>query len=190
MVQRNMLKATGDNRKIFRAIERRVFAMATLYDHLLGLSEQAECADLGRYLSAMAASFNDLYDLTDNGISLKTALEFGIVVDLDICTTVGTIVNELVANSVEHAFASMDGRISVSLSRSENGRCAIAVTDDGPGFVAAAIRENTGLRTVRQMLTRIGGRLDLETRPGEGVRWSMSFDTPVHPHASSSPGHG
>jgi hypothetical protein len=42
MVQRNMLNATDDYRKIFRGIERRVFAMASLYDHLLGLSERAE----------------------------------------------------------------------------------------------------------------------------------------------------
>jgi two-component sensor histidine kinase len=78
-----MLKATDDDPKIFRASQRRVFAMASLYDHLLGLSEQAEGADLGRYLSAMAATFDNLYDLTGTGISLKTALESGIIANLD-----------------------------------------------------------------------------------------------------------
>jgi two-component sensor histidine kinase len=190
MVQRNMLKATDDNRKIFRAIERRVFAMASLYDHLLGLSEQAESADLGRYLSAMTASFDDLYDLSGHGVSLKIALEFGIVADLDTCTTVGTIVNELVANSVEHAFADVKGIISVSLSRLESGGCALLVTDDGPGMLASAVKENTGLRTVRQMLTRIGGRLDLETGPGKGMRWSLSFGSAGGPHALPSSDRG
>ena len=42
-----------------RDIERRVFAMASLYDHLLELSDQAESADLGRYLSAMVANFDE-----------------------------------------------------------------------------------------------------------------------------------
>jgi two-component sensor histidine kinase len=181
MVQRNMLKATDDERKVFRGIERRVFAMASLYDHLLGLSEQAESADLGRYLSAMAASFDDVYDLTGKGISLKIAPEFGIVVDLDTCTTIGTIVNELVANSVEHAFAGAKGRISVSLSRLGSGDCAVSVRDDGPGMEASAVKENTGLRTVRQMLARIGGRLDLETGPGKGMSWSMFFGASARP---------
>jgi two-component sensor histidine kinase len=131
----------------------------------------------------MAASFDDLYDLTGTGISLKIAWESGIVVDLDTCTTVGTILNELVANSVEHAFAGVPGRISVSLSRSEGGGCALLVADDGPGMVPSKVKENTGLRTVRQMLTRIGGRLDLETGPGKGARWSVSFGSADGRHA-------
>ncbi|HEY2020171.1 histidine kinase dimerization/phosphoacceptor domain -containing protein [Paraburkholderia sp.] len=174
MVQRNVLRARDDDtRRSFRDIERRVFAMASLYDHLLGLNEQEEHADLGRYLSTMAANFDDLYDLVGNGISLTIKLQFGIIVGLDTCTTVGTIVNELVANSVEHAFDGTAGHITVSLSRSDDKGCLVCVTDDGRGLSGPAVDENTGLRTVRNMLTGIGGRLDLETGPGKGMRWSL-----------------
>jgi two-component sensor histidine kinase len=133
MVQGSVLQ-TGDEgcRKNLRDIERRVFAMASLYDHLLGLSDQAERADLGRYLSAMAASFDDFYELRSSGIALKIELQFGVVVDLDTCTTVGTIVNELVANSVEHAFEGAQGQSTVSLTRETEGLCAVSVSDNGP----------------------------------------------------------
>jgi two-component sensor histidine kinase len=190
MVQRSSLAAHDDaGRKSLRDIERRVFAMASLYDHLLGLSEQAECADLGRYLSAMAANFDDFYDLRGRGISLKIDVEFGIVADLDTCTTVGTIVNELVANAVEHAFGEELGQITVSLARPPSGDCLVCVTDNGLALATTALAENTGLRTVRNMLNSIGGRLELSPAPERGLRWSLVFrDLPARygPHRSNS----
>ncbi|MEI6002330.1 GAF domain-containing protein [Paraburkholderia bengalensis] len=175
MVQRTALRARDEkDRKGLRDIERRVFAMASLYDHLLGLSEQAERADLGRYLSAMAASFDDFYELTANGIALKIELQFGIVLNLDTCTTIGTIVNELVANSVEHAFGGERGVITVSLVRS-GPNLVVSVADDGHGLPSATLDESTGLRTVRLMVGSIGGQLDWRTAPQRGVEWSLVF---------------
>lgn len=177
MVQRSVLRARDDEaRKNLRDIERRVFAMASLYDHLLGLAEQDAFADLGRYLSTMAANFDDFYDLSGNRISLTINLQFGIVVDLDTCTTVGTIVNELVANSVEHAFAGTSGVITVALARNGDNGCVVSVTDDGRGSAGPTVDESTGLRMVRHMLAGIGGRLHLETGPGKGMRWSLFLD--------------
>ncbi|QYD66987.1 GAF domain-containing protein [Paraburkholderia edwinii] len=188
MVQRSVLQTTDDGcRKNLRDIERRVFAMASLYDHLLGLSVQAERADLGRYLSAMAASFDDFYALRTSGIALKIELQFGIDVDLDTCTTVGTIVNELVANSVEHAFGGSEGQITVSMTREADDLCAVTISDNGHGLPAAAL-ESTGLRTVRLMLNGIGGRLDVQTAPERGVKWSILFsDTPPRKRGAAKP---
>lgn len=176
MVQRSTLKADGDSNKTLREIERRIFAMASLYDHLLGLSEQAEHADLGRYLGALATNFNDFYDLKGSGIAFRIEFEFGIVVGLDTCTTIGTIVNELVANSIEHAFAGGSGEITVSLGRVGQQGCVVTVADNGKGLSTPALEESIGLRTVRHMLDGIGGRLDMETAPERGVRWTITID--------------
>jgi two-component sensor histidine kinase len=188
MVQRSSLASHDEaGSKSLRDIERRVLAMASLYDHLLGLSEQAECADLGRYLSAMAANFDDFYDLRRSDISLKIDLEFGIVADLDTCTTVGTVVNELVANAVEHAFGDGRGQITVSLTRPPSGDCLVCVTDNGQSLSTMALVENTGLRTVRNMLTGLGGKLELGVGPEGGLKWSLMFRDAPHgrrPHRS------
>jgi two-component sensor histidine kinase len=170
MARRNAMRATDEGvRKSHQDIERRVFAMASIYDHLLGLSEQAKCADLGRYLSAMAENFDDFYDLKGAGISLKIDLEFGIMVDIDACTTVGTIVNELVANSVEHAFGGRTGKIAVSLQKSDERGYVVRVSDDGHGSASPELRESIGLRTVRNMLKGLGGSLELSTSPERGM---------------------
>ncbi|MBP0588382.1 GAF domain-containing protein [Paraburkholderia sp. LEh10] len=176
MVQRSVFKANdNDDRKSLRAIERRLFAMASIYDHLLGLSEQSEFTDLGRYLGTMAANFDDLYDLKDRSISLRIDLQFGIVVDIETCTTVGTVVNELVANSVEHAFADAGGQITVSLNRFAQHECVVCVEDNGRGLGKSMLEESTGLRTVRHMLGAIGGQLDLEAGSQRGMKWLLRF---------------
>jgi two-component sensor histidine kinase len=144
-----------------REIERRVFAMAFLYDHLLGVSAQAEHAGLGRYLSAMEANFDDFYGLRGTGIALKIDLQFGIVVNFDTCTIIGTIVNELVANSVEHAFQGTTGRIVVSLNRVTEGNCTVCVEDNGKGLVSSTLEEHTGMRTVELYRARQFAGLDV-----------------------------
>jgi two-component sensor histidine kinase len=170
MARRGAMRATDENvRKSYQDIERRVFAMASIYDHLLGLSEQANCADLGRYLSAMADNFDDFYALGESEISLKIDLEFGVMVDIDACTAVGTIVNELVANSVEHAFSGRTGKISISLQRVGKSDYVVSVSDNGRGSPARELSENIGLRTVRKMLEGMGGKLELVTAPGQGM---------------------
>ncbi|REE93451.1 sensor histidine kinase [Cupriavidus plantarum] len=173
MVQRVGLQVADENRKQLRNVERRVLAMAALYDHLLGLSEQAERADLGRYLTAMSTSFDDFYDLEHNDITLKIALQFGIVADLDACTTIGTIVNELVANAVEHAFDNRPGEITLSLSRLPVEGFTVTVADNGKGLSTPALKENIGLRTVRNMLAHIKGRLDVRSSPANGTAWTI-----------------
>jgi two-component sensor histidine kinase len=176
MVQSSARKAKEEaSRKSLGDIQRRVFAMALLYDHLLGLSEQAQHADLGRYLSAMAVSFDDFYDLRGQFLSLKIDLEFGIVVGLDTCTTVGTIVNELVANAVEHAFGGSQGQIIVSLKRAPGGPCVISVQDDGEGMTPDMMERSQGLRMVKSMAAAIAGRIELRESPGQGTTWLLTL---------------
>ncbi|WP_172966171.1 sensor histidine kinase [Cupriavidus pauculus] len=176
MVQRSTFLASEDGRKPLREIERRIFAMASLYNHLLGLSEQAQHADLGRYLGGLAASFDEFYDLKASGIAFNLDVQFGLVADLDRCTTIGIIVNELVANAVEHAFAGGSGEIRVSLAASPPRGCVVRVSDDGRGLPAGPGEEGVGLRTVRRMLEGIGGRLDVASATGQGAAWTITVD--------------
>jgi two-component sensor histidine kinase len=163
-------------RRSFEDVQRRVFAMASLYDHLLGLGEHGDQVDLSRYLGAICDSFHDFYGLSELGITLESNRHHGIVLSIDQCTAVGTTVNELVANSVEHAFGGRAGRITVTLIRDTNNECAVTVSDDGCGAVDPA-RESTGLTTIRRLLSGIGSTLLLDAKPGMGTTWKIPLPT-------------
>ncbi|MFM0140139.1 sensor histidine kinase [Caballeronia grimmiae] len=179
MLQLNSVSAKDPQvRGSFKEVERRVFAMASIYDHLLGLGENGERVDLGQYLGSMAESFDVFYDLGRAKITLEVDLAHGVVIDLDTCTAIGTVVNELVANAVEHAFDRQPGRIRISLMQEPTGGCVIHVEDDGRGFPVGS-QENIGLRTSRRMVAIIGAKL-IHRASGSGTTWDLHLPAQDH----------
>lgn len=167
---------TKDNaaRHGFQSIQRRVFALASMYDHLLGLHEQRDEVDLSRYLGSLCDDLQQFYELNNQGIALQCNRQLGVMVDLNMCTTVGTVVNELIANSVEHAFPSGKGRIELTLAACADGSVQVRVGDDGIG---ARIEEcnGTGLQTARRLIAHAGGSMDLWSKPNSGSVWTIAF---------------
>lgn len=77
------------------------------------------------------------------------------------------IAQEALSNAVRHADAS---RIDVTLDRSGD-ELVLGVTDDGRGFDATrSTHDGMGLRSMSQRAASVGGRLDIESRPGGGTR--------------------
>ena len=81
-------------------------------------------------------------------------------------TALYRIVQESLTNVVKHARA---GRVSIVLRRKENG-VAVIVEDDGVGFDPAAAAEGgLGLVGMRERIALLGGRFEIESRPGAGT---------------------
>src|SRR5690606_20572478 len=99
----------ADAKRLFTDVTRRVFALVSLYDHLLGLENQDSKVSLAEYLSALCANFSAFYDLAGHGIEVRLALDPDVETGIDVCTGLGTVVNELMANAVEHAFEGPHG---------------------------------------------------------------------------------
>ena len=78
------------------------------------------------------------------------------------------IAQEALQNALRHAGAE---RIDISL-QADNGRLRLAVTDDGVGFDPAdpALRaRRLGLTSMEERARALGGRLSIDSRPGEGT---------------------
>jgi len=71
-------------------------------------------------------------------------------------------VQEAITNTVRHARAQ---NLWIELEKEENG-IALRARDDGRGTVA--VRTGNGLQGMRERLEEIGGRLEIESRPGQG----------------------
>jgi hypothetical protein len=79
----NAVKTKDDAaRHGFRSIERRVFALASMYDHLLGLHEQRDEVDVSRYLGSLCDDLQHFYALNDQDIVLQCNRQLGVTVDL------------------------------------------------------------------------------------------------------------
>jgi two-component sensor histidine kinase len=88
----------------------------------------------------------------------------------------GLIINELVSNSLKHAFSEgRSGTVRIGL-REENGACVMSVADDGMGLPAgidATAGGSLGLRLVRNLAGQLGGTLEVASGPG--TRFTVRF---------------
>jgi two-component system, sensor histidine kinase PdtaS len=163
---------TADSRKRIEEIGRRVFSLSSLYDHLLG-TQASDRIELNGYLMALCERLHEFYRLDERPIQLRCATPASSAsLDVDTGTTVGIVVNELVANALEHAFPNGGGQIEMVAQTTEAGDTAISVEDDGRGFQGAP-PGGIGLAVARRLMSWIGGSLSLGSRPGGGTRWTL-----------------
>ena len=95
----------------------------------------------------------------------------------DVRTLLFGSVRELLFNVVKHAHVA---RVTVDLDLGPNDTLCITVTDEGLGFDPRELDERAkvnqvgwGLFSIRERLTLLGGRFDVESAPGRGTRFRL-----------------
>jgi signal transduction histidine kinase len=85
---------------------------------------------------------------------------------------------EAITNVLKHADAT---RMEVSLKESDGG-IRLRVEDDGKGFEPDAATQNEaqawGLKIMRERIESIGGKVQIESEPGEGTRVVFEIERP------------
>lgn len=89
----------------------------------------------------------------------------------------------LIENAVEAVTAAGGGHVRVTCTPAEEGRLAVTVEDDGPGFEGGDVskflhpfatthagRLGLGLNVARRVASRAGGALEVTSGPGKGAR--------------------
>ena len=75
------------------------------------------------------------------------------------------VLREALVNVRRHSDAR---RVEVVLLKDQN-RAQAQVTDDGRGFDPASVREGVGLSAMRERALELGGKLEVESKPGGGT---------------------
>ncbi|WP_214319671.1 sensor histidine kinase [Nonomuraea sediminis] len=83
----------------------------------------------------------------------------------DVEATLLRVAQEALANVAKHAAA---GRVGITLSYMEDV-VVLDVRDDGSGFSGSGTAGGFGLVAMRQRVTRLAGRFEVETAPGQGT---------------------
>jgi CheY-like chemotaxis protein/anti-sigma regulatory factor (Ser/Thr protein kinase) len=111
----------------------------------------------------------------------------------DVRTLLFESVRELLFNAVKHARVD---RVTLDLSLDRDNALSITVADQGIGFDPGALAERGkagkagfGLFSIRERLTLLGGRFEIESAPGQGTRFRLvaprgeaqgAIDAPLH----------
>jgi two-component sensor histidine kinase len=161
----------------FRHSQARIKSMAAIHDRLYRAVDLAKI-DFDDYLHALIPDLLRLYPGSER-ISVHMAAR-GAHLSIDTAIPCGLIVNELVTNSLEHAFADRRaGRIDVSLAQPDGGPFELVVADDGIGFPPGMDwrnRKTLGLQLVSDLVSQIDGDVAFET--DGGTRYLIRFGNP------------
>ena len=85
----------------------------------------------------------------------------------------GLILNELVANSLEHAFPRGKGSITVEM-RKLDGHIHLTVKDDGIGFDLKATESAMGFELIDTLIEQLGGTAKFESNE-QGTTCRLHF---------------
>jgi signal transduction histidine kinase len=118
--------------------------------------------DLGARLRAAAARFEDRYGGTAQVVVAPDVPTLG----LRTVDALAGAVGEALANAGKHGAAT---RVTV-FAEPVDGQLFCSVKDDGAGFDQRATSEGSGLRrSVRGRIAEVGGRVEIDGRPGRGT---------------------
>ncbi len=162
--------------QVLRACRERVMAMAMIHDQL-HRAKDFSSINLGEYVRNLAASLFSLYGVNSADIGLRTDID-DIPVAIDTAIPCGLIVNELVSNSLRHAFPDgRKGEISLGLHAQPGGRVELSIKDDGRGFpqnAPASQSRSLGLWLVELLAGQIDAAV--ERTNDSGVHYRIEFD--------------
>jgi PAS domain S-box-containing protein len=160
--------------ELFKESQNRVRSIALFHEKLYQ-SRDLGRVEIGEYISGLANGSFATYGVNPDDIVLAIHTE-DIPLDVDAAISCGLIVNELVSNSLKHAFPDRrQGRVEVSL-RSTGTDVVLEVADNGIGLPANLdfrSPSTLGLKLVAIFTEQVGGTMDLERRGG--TRFRLSF---------------
>lgn len=153
--------------EMFKESQNRVKSMALIHEKLYQSKDLARI-DFAEYIRNLTNYLFRSYGVTSNRIKLKKNVD-DVFLGLDTAIPCGLIINELVSNSLKHAFPDgKEGEIHICLFL-DNDKFTLIVRDNGVGFPKDLDFRNTeslGLQLVITLVEQLEGTIDLKRSGG------------------------
>jgi len=155
------------SQNVFKESQNRARSMALIHERLYQ-STDLERINYGDYIRSLATELFHTYEADPGLIKLKINVE-DILLDINTAIPLGLIVNELITNSLTHAFSEGNrGKINIDFHPIDD-HYEFAVKDNGIGFPEDIDFQNTdslGLQLINSLTNQIDGDIKLDRNNG------------------------
>lgn len=152
---------------IFKESQNRAKSMALIHERLYR-STDLKKIDFGDYIQTLANDLFHTYIQDPSLVKLNMNVE-NVMVDINTTVPLGLIVNELVTNSMKHAFPNRrEGEISIDFNKKDE-EFLLIVKDNGVGLpedIDYKYTDTLGLQLVNNLVEQIDGTITLDTTHG------------------------
>ena len=172
----NMQSKYVDDPKAFEVLQNgrnRVQSMAILHKSLYS-SDDLTKVTLQNYFEGLTESIFNSYNKSDSEI-LATIKAKGILMDIESVIPIGLIVNELVTNSLKHAFLKrVIEKPEITIEMTENSDVyKLEVKDNGIGINEEMLQkgdvESFGQRLIRSLTQKLKAKIEMSNKSGTCV---------------------
>ena len=160
---------------IFKQTQRRIRSIGLIHEKLYKSKDLARL-DFAQYIRSLTVHLFHSYKIKADEVNLNADID-DVFFDIDTAIPCGLIINELVSNSLKHAFPGRNkGEISVKMYKDQKGHYALIVKDTGIGFPRDVDFRKTntlGMKLVSNLVKQLEGTIEL-TRI-EGTEFKIVF---------------
>ncbi len=157
-------------KEVLRESQNRIKSMAYIHESLYKSSELGQI-DFEQYVKELSKNLIHSYAYKDNQISLLTETE-NVLLELDIAIPCGLIVNEIVSNSLKHAFVERKNGIIAVFLKNSNNKVKLRLTDDGVGMDEKIFDGETnslGVQLIQTLAEQIKGEVSVDGSNGTTI---------------------
>ncbi len=157
---------------IFNVGQNRIRSMALIHESLYQ-SKDLSRINFADYIKRLTTHLFSMYRIGAERVQLK--VDVGeVFLDINRAIPCGLIVNELVSNSLKHAFPNgQEGKIVVKMNGNSRGKISLIVKDSGIGFpedLDFKKTETLGMQLVTDLVAQIDGKIKLMKEQGTEFR--------------------
>jgi two-component sensor histidine kinase len=159
-------------REVFTATQNRILSMSLVHQKLYQ-EQNLSRISLDAYIRELAQLLMENYASTTNPVELAvTTQEMHVLIDTAL--PCGLIVNELITNSLQHAFPDgKPGKIIVELQRLEDNEIVLQVSDNGIGLPQGfdvKQADSLGLLSINALARQLQGEVVFSGKQGVTCR--------------------
>ena len=141
----------------------RIKSMAILHEKLYK-SQDINSINFEGYIKGVLNNLQSSYRLKEKNISLEIDID-EVIVSIDSAINLGLIINEIVVNSLKHAFTDKaGGTIIIRLKEKERGKLILIIKDNGKGIPEDIDVDNTdslGILLINSFVKQVKGEIKL-----------------------------
>lgn len=153
-------------RALFSETQNRINSMALVHEQLYQ-TKDFEKLELNGYLTELISHLISSYR-GDIPITKKVEISLN-KASIDYIIPIGLIVNEIISNSLKHAFNGREsGEVVVSFDHRDNGKYTLELSDNGVGESGASSSNESslGMELIDSLVTQIDGVMKLDKSVG------------------------
>lgn len=156
----------AESAELIKNAQSRVMSMALLHDCLYR-SQDDDKTDITIYINKLTEFYDTTFGSSSQRVKYETDIE-PLKINISRIITCGLLINELVTNSIKHAFTNTENpTIKISLKQ-DGDNAVLTVRDNGKGYDYTSINDSESLGTmlISSLAQQLYGNLSIRCESG------------------------